>query len=587
MWRILQGLPRVLRPQISSAAGNHGNRTLSPGLWLEEGEHDGSSAQRSPRVTTVGTRPFVVRLHSEGAGHNHGKNKEKVKQDFWSNFDTKDINSLFDVIGWGSAILLGFQLCRHLSWDVSGEGEGRRLVHTLYKLAFSLPPSHHSVLPSNDRNSLPPSHLSELPSSDNELTEEHTRHRSVAAAAPLPEHRLQHNALLQQALAEFETATKSCSAAIQHAIGLQLAREGDIRHAVDMFRIASAAGSAKAQYNLGVCYEQGRGVDRDLSKAAELYQQSAEQGHGRAQYNLATLYLHGGGGLQQDTHKALGLLQQAAAQGVQQAQSYLGVYWTMEPHRDMFTASQHFASAAQQKHESSQYHLGVCYERGWGVERDLTRAVELYMSAAAAGHTQAAHNLAVLQGGATGDAGFQERSHKMVSALEDKAETSSQVIQLSTQAIDKNVSDSQTSEYTLSATERHTCKKDLKSEESVEAIPCNLSAVSFDDLQEHSNYHDDFGKASHTDLGKDSHYNLGEDSHYDLGDANYSDLGEDSNDDFIKDSHSDLGEPSHHDLGEDSNNVFGTASHGRFHMDRYRARHVGQTTAKPVQLAVS
>eukprot|EP00058_Branchiostoma_floridae_P025964 XP_002611454.1 hypothetical protein BRAFLDRAFT_117215 [Branchiostoma floridae] len=338
----------VLRPQISSAAGNHGNRTLSPGLWLEEGEHDGSSAQRSPQVTTVGTRPFVVRLHSDGAGHNHGK-KEKVKQDFWSNFDTKDIHSLFDVIGWGSAILLGFQLCRHLSWDVSGDGEGRRLVHTLYKLAFSLPPSHHAVLPGDDRKYLPPSHLSELPSRDNEQAEELTRHRSVAAAAPLPEHRLHHNALLQQALAEFETATKSCSAAIQHAIGLQLAREGDIRHAVDMFRIASAAGSAKAQYNLGVCYEQGRGVDRDLRKAAELYQQSAEQGHGRAQYNLATLYLHGGGGLQQDTHKALGLLQQAAAQGVMQAQSFLGVYWTMEPHRDMLTASQHFTSAAQQK----------------------------------------------------------------------------------------------------------------------------------------------------------------------------------------------------------------------------------------------
>ncbi|XP_035681601.1 DAP3-binding cell death enhancer 1-like [Branchiostoma floridae] len=136
-----------------------------------------------------------------------------------------------------------------------------------------------------------------------------------------------------------------------------------------------------------------------MFQAAELYQQSAEQGHGRAQYNLATLYLHGGGGLQQDTDKALGLLQQAAAQGVMQAQSFLGVYWTMEPHRDMFTASQHFTSAAQQKHMSSQYHLGVCYERGWGVERDVTRAVELYMSAAAAGHTQAAHNLAVLQRG--------------------------------------------------------------------------------------------------------------------------------------------------------------------------------------------
>ncbi|KAI8510519.1 hypothetical protein Bbelb_114350 [Branchiostoma belcheri] len=556
MWRILQGLPRVLRPQISSAAGNHGNRTLSPGLWLEEGEHDASSAQRSPRVTTVGTRPFVVRLHSDGAGHNHGK-KEKVKQDFWSNFDTKDLHSLFDVIGWGSAILLGFQLCRHLSWDVSGDGEGRRLVHTLYKLAFSLPQSHHSVLPSNDRNSLPPSHPSELPNAQDQA-EEQTRHRSVAAAAPLPEHKLHQNELLQQALAEFETATKSCSAAIQHAIGLQLAREGDIRHAVDMFRIASAAGSAKAQYNLGVCYEQGRGVDRDLSKAAELYQQSADQGHGRAQFNLATLYLHGGGGLQQDTHKALSLLQQAAAQGVQQAQSYLGVYWTMEPHRDMFTASQHFTSAAQQKHTGSQYHLGVCYERGWGVERDLTRAVELYMSAAAAGHTQAAHNLAVLQEGAAGDAGIEGESHKIVST-QDRPEASLQAI--------VKVPDIQISEHTPSSKVSHRCPKDLKSGESVEVLPCNLSAVSFHDLGEVSN-----DAVSFCDLGEDSNDDFEKSSHSDLG----------------KDSHHDLGKPGSYDLGENSND-FGTASHGRFHMDRYRARHMGQTSGlnKTVQLAVS
>ncbi|XP_078684750.1 DAP3-binding cell death enhancer 1-like [Branchiostoma floridae x Branchiostoma belcheri] len=582
MWRILQGLPRVLRPQISSAAGNHGNRTLSPGLWLEEGEHNASSAQRSPRVTTVGTRPFVVRLHSDGAGHNHGK-KEKVKQDFWSNFDTKDLHSLFDVIGWGSAILLGFQLCRHLSWDVSGDGEGRRLVHTLYKLAFSLPQPHHSVLPSNDRNSLPPSHHSELPGGDHDQVaiEEQTRHRSVAAAAPLPEHKLHQNELLQQALAEFETATKSCSAAIQHAIGLQLAREGDIRHAVDMFRIASAAGSAKAQYNLGVCYEQGRGVDRDLSKAAELYQQSADQGHGRAQFNLATLYLHGGGGLQQDTHKALSLLQQAAAQGVQQAQSYLGVYWTMEPHRDMFTASQHFTSAAQQKHTGSQYHLGVCYERGWGVERDLTRAVELYMSAAAAGHTQAAHNLAVLQEGAAGDAGIEGESHKIVST-QDRPEASLQAI--------VKAPDIQISEHTPSSKASHRCPKDLKSEESVEVLPCNLSAVSFRDLGEDSN-----DAVSFCDLGEDSNdavsfCDLGEDSN----DAvSFCDLGEDSNDfeksshsDLGKDSHYDLGKPSCYDTGEDSNNDFGTASHGRFHMDRYRARQTSGLN-KTVQLAVS
>eukprot|EP00058_Branchiostoma_floridae_P025965 XP_002611455.1 hypothetical protein BRAFLDRAFT_117214 [Branchiostoma floridae] len=178
----------------------------------------------------------------------------------------------------------------------------------------------------------------------------------------------------------------------------------------------------------------------------------------------------------------------------------------------------------------------------------------------------------------------------MVPALEEKPEDSSQVMQHSPQAIVKKVPNIHTSEHAPSPTERYTCMEDGKSEkssfpkESVEVLPCNLSAVPFDDLGEDSN--NDFSKASH----------------YDLGESSLSDLGEDSNDNFSKARHSDFGGASHYDLGEDSlsdleedsNDDFGTASHTMFHMDRYRARHMGQTsvlnktvTAKPVQLAVS
>ena len=37
------------------------------------------------------------------------------------------------------------------------------------------------------------------------------------------------------------------------------------------------SGYAEAQYNLGLLYENGEGVPKDLGKAAELYQKAADQ----------------------------------------------------------------------------------------------------------------------------------------------------------------------------------------------------------------------------------------------------------------------------------------------------------------------
>jgi hypothetical protein len=48
-------------------------------------------------------------------------------------------------------------------------------------------------------------------------------------------------------------------------------------------------GDAATQFNLGVFYERGQGVPKDLGKAAELYQKAADQGYASAQYNLSLL----------------------------------------------------------------------------------------------------------------------------------------------------------------------------------------------------------------------------------------------------------------------------------------------------------
>jgi TIR domain/Sel1 repeat len=75
---------------------------------------------------------------------------------------------------------------------------------------------------------------------------------------------------------------------------------------------------AATDYDLGVRYETGQGVPKDLRKAAEHFQKAANQGYALAQNNLGALYAVGQG-VPKDLRKAAELYQKAAAQGSQTA----------------------------------------------------------------------------------------------------------------------------------------------------------------------------------------------------------------------------------------------------------------------------
>ena len=66
---------------------------------------------------------------------------------------------------------------------------------------------------------------------------------------------------------------------------------GDYAEAVRIWRILAGRGSADAQYNLGVMYDEGHGVPASKSAAAEWYLKAADQGMGQAMGNLAVLYV--------------------------------------------------------------------------------------------------------------------------------------------------------------------------------------------------------------------------------------------------------------------------------------------------------
>ena len=52
-------------------------------------------------------------------------------------------------------------------------------------------------------------------------------------------------------------------------------------------------GISVSQYNTGVNYSIGRGINKDVEKAVYWYQRANEQGHSKAPFNIAIFYVDG------------------------------------------------------------------------------------------------------------------------------------------------------------------------------------------------------------------------------------------------------------------------------------------------------
>ena len=172
--------------------------------------------------------------------------------------------------------------------------------------------------------------------------------------------------------------------------------EKDLNETVRWWRKAAEQGYADAQCNLGYCYESGNGVEKDLNEAVKWYRKAAEQGQARAQCNLGYCY-ECGKGLEKDLNEAVKWYRKAAEQGYDRAQYNLGVCYDNGEGVDQNynEAVKWYRKAAEQGYADAQYNLGVCYDNGEGVNQDYKEAVKWYRKAAEQGNAEAQHNLGV------------------------------------------------------------------------------------------------------------------------------------------------------------------------------------------------
>lgn len=117
-------------------------------------------------------------------------------------------------------------------------------------------------------------------------------------------------------------------------------------------------GNANAQYNMGVIYDRGYGVERDYAKAREWYKKAAAQNYAKAEHNLGVMYQEGHG---------------------------------VQPNSTM--AARWFERAARHGEPAAQNNLAVMYARGEGVEQNTILAAVWAARAAQAGNASAIANL--------------------------------------------------------------------------------------------------------------------------------------------------------------------------------------------------
>jgi uncharacterized protein len=177
------------------------------------------------------------------------------------------------------------------------------------------------------------------------------------------------------------------------AAGTAAFKRGDYQAAFKEWKAAADKGQAEAQYDLGLLYAKGLGVQRDLQVAQQWYEAAAAQGNAQAEYTLGQMYAQGWG-IPANEASTLRWMQLASDSNSdnQDDPGWLAIegYGTAT---DFTKAAYWYRLAADQGHAEAQYDLARLYSDGKGVPRDHTQAFKLAQMSAVQGYAPAAARL--------------------------------------------------------------------------------------------------------------------------------------------------------------------------------------------------
>lgn len=181
--------------------------------------------------------------------------------------------------------------------------------------------------------------------------------------------------------------------------GHEYYKQGEYGQAFQIWSSLAKQGYSSAQYNLGVMYEEGQGVQKNYAAAVQWYGIAADMGHSSAQYKLAKIYKTGQYGIAINKVEAAKLYEKAAEQGNEGAQYFLAeMYYDGDGiPQDYHQAFKWFSKLLDKEHpEAAQFYIGSLYYFGHGVPQDYREAVKMYTNASDNGLSSAMNNLGIM-----------------------------------------------------------------------------------------------------------------------------------------------------------------------------------------------
>lgn len=163
----------------------------------------------------------------------------------------------------------------------------------------------------------------------------------------------------------------------------------NIEKAIEIYSLLANAGHANSLYRLGHLYDIGEEVPKDLKKAKFYYEKLIEKNDRNAMFNLAMIYLKFN-----EEIEAILLLKKSLKLGNYDSAALLGSIY--EKKEDYEKAYEYYTLGAVNNNGKSYFGLGILYEKGKGVKKDLNKAKEYYIEALNSGYEKARTFLAVL-----------------------------------------------------------------------------------------------------------------------------------------------------------------------------------------------
>jgi TPR repeat protein len=171
---------------------------------------------------------------------------------------------------------------------------------------------------------------------------------------------------------------------------------GSYIKALNSFYALAKKGDVEAQFNVGMIYANGKGVKADISEAMRWYEKAAKQESGASQYNLAQIYyLKGQQGESHAYEKAKYWYEKAIINKVKEAYNNLASLYMdgLGVEKDETKAFELFAQAAELGDSEAQINVAVMYAWGEGVKHDKMKAYENLKKALKEGKSEASEYL--------------------------------------------------------------------------------------------------------------------------------------------------------------------------------------------------